>query len=401
MLSVATVVLLHNPIHSAFADTFGSGDNTFEIDFVTVGNPGNPPDTTGNPNPAGSVPYVYRIGMYEISRDIVETASAAGNLGITLDPMDFISGILGDGPRPDMPATGVSWNEAVRFVNWLNTSEGFSPAYKFSTDPGDGGYDANENILPWQKGDPGFNGANRFRNKLARYVLSSADEWYKAAYYDPNASDGAGWYWDYPTGSDVKPTAVASGSDPETAVYSQLIKQGPSNINEAGGLSRYGVMGLGGNVWEWHETEIDLVNDNVSSLRVLRGGFWGNDSGYLSASHRSHAGPSFEGIDSGFRVTSIPELAGPLGDLDLDGEVDFDDTPAFVLGLHSLSEYVATFEVPPTLNGDLDEDGDFDFDDIPGFVDLLGPGVLYAVPEPSTGLLAVLAAIGPLVCRRR
>ncbi|NDB96396.1 MAG: DUF5011 domain-containing protein, partial [Verrucomicrobia bacterium] len=35
--------------------TFGSGTNQFSIDFVTIGNPGNPADTTGNPNPAGSV----------------------------------------------------------------------------------------------------------------------------------------------------------------------------------------------------------------------------------------------------------------------------------------------------------------------------------------------------------
>jgi hypothetical protein len=37
------------------ADTFGSGANTFSIDFVTIGNPGNPPDA--NPNPAGTIPF--------------------------------------------------------------------------------------------------------------------------------------------------------------------------------------------------------------------------------------------------------------------------------------------------------------------------------------------------------
>ena len=38
---------------------FGSGANTFNIDFVTIGNPGNAADATGNPNPAGSVAYAY------------------------------------------------------------------------------------------------------------------------------------------------------------------------------------------------------------------------------------------------------------------------------------------------------------------------------------------------------
>jgi hypothetical protein len=31
-----------------FADTFGSGGNSFDIDFVTIGNPGNPPDAHPN-----------------------------------------------------------------------------------------------------------------------------------------------------------------------------------------------------------------------------------------------------------------------------------------------------------------------------------------------------------------
>ena len=41
---------------NAEATFFGSGANTFDIEFVTIGNPGNAADATGNPNPAGSVP---------------------------------------------------------------------------------------------------------------------------------------------------------------------------------------------------------------------------------------------------------------------------------------------------------------------------------------------------------
>jgi hypothetical protein len=91
------------------ADTFGSGVNTFSIDFVTIGNPGNPPDA--NPNPAGAVPYEYRIGKYEISEQMIDKANALGGLGITKDARG-----------PDYPATSVTWYEAAKFVNWLNTS---------------------------------------------------------------------------------------------------------------------------------------------------------------------------------------------------------------------------------------------------------------------------------------
>ena len=41
----------------AGAITFGTGGNTFNMEFVTIGNPGNAADTTGTPNPAGAVGY--------------------------------------------------------------------------------------------------------------------------------------------------------------------------------------------------------------------------------------------------------------------------------------------------------------------------------------------------------
>jgi len=72
-----------------------------------------------------------------------------------------------------------------------------------------------------------YNAANPFRNSNAYYFLPSEDEWYKAAYYDPNANGGAGGYWNYATGSDSAPTAVASGTTSGTAVYDQSAATGP------------------------------------------------------------------------------------------------------------------------------------------------------------------------------
>jgi len=40
---------------TARADVFGSGENAFNIEFVTIGDPGNLADTTGDPNPASGV----------------------------------------------------------------------------------------------------------------------------------------------------------------------------------------------------------------------------------------------------------------------------------------------------------------------------------------------------------
>jgi hypothetical protein len=58
-----------------------------------------------------------------------------------------------------------------------------------------------------------------------------------------------------------------------------------------------------------------------------------------------------------------------LGDMDLDGDLDFDDIDDFTLGLTDALRYEALHGVAPSTNGDMDRDGDLDFDDIPGFVD--------------------------------
>jgi sulfatase modifying factor 1 len=174
---VSLTLLCVPTAQAAIIESFGSGANQFNMTFVPIGNPGNAADTTGSPNPAGSVGYHYRMGKYEVSRDMIIRANAEGNLGITLQDMTNFGG-----NGANRPATGVSWNEAARYVNWLNTSQGYSPAYKFAVQPGQGGYNSNAQIQLWQISDQGYNVANRFRNSQARYFLPSMDEWYKAAY---------------------------------------------------------------------------------------------------------------------------------------------------------------------------------------------------------------------------
>ena len=292
----------------ATADRFGVGVNEFEIEFAVIGDPGNPAewvpssDPSGNPGPlyrVGTVEYVYRIGKFEVSRDMVEKANAEGSLGID------------GGWRPDQAAaTGVSWNEAARFINWLNTSQGFPGAYKFSTTPADPDYDANENIELWADGDDGYDPSNPFRNRLAKYFLPSVHEWHKAAYFDSVASS----YWDFATGSNVAPTAVSNGTAENTAVYHQGDAGHPANITQAGGLSPYGMMAMSGNVWEWDETAFDLTNDDGSAPRAVHGGSWINTwLPHLSSSSRSRVfDPNLEDYTIGFRVASIPEPTSRL-----------------------------------------------------------------------------------------
>jgi formylglycine-generating enzyme required for sulfatase activity len=256
------------------------------MEFVTIGNPGNAADTTGVPNPVGSVAYTYNIGKYEVSRDMITKANSSGSLGITMQDMSIYGG-----NGVNRPAAGISWNEAAKFVNWLNTSTGGTAAYKFV-----GG-----TFQLWSAGDAGYDASNMFRNSLAKYVIASRHEWYKAAYGNLN-----GTWNNYATGSDSAPTAVASGTAANTAVYGQTASTGPADITNAGGLSPYGTMGQGGNAFEWTETAVDGSNNTAGEDRELRGGDWAN-SGYLIASRRYNGPPSQEYYVSGFRVASVPE----------------------------------------------------------------------------------------------
>jgi hypothetical protein len=88
------------------------------------------------------------------------------------------------------------------------------------------------------------------------------------------------------------------------------------------------------------------------------------------------------------------------GDMDCDGDVDFDDIDDFVLGLNDPAAYEALFGLAPTVKGDTDGDDDLDFDDITGFVDILGGGA-NSVPEPSSCALALASIVMVFVQRAR
>jgi hypothetical protein len=281
---LATVASMAAPSFAGTV-TFGSGVNSFNMEFVTIGNAGNAADTTGAPNPAGAVGYEYGIGKFEVSEDMITKFNASQSLQITKDTRGAAK-----------PATNISWNEAARFVNWLNTSTGNQAAYKFTSSG------VNDNIALWTSGEAGYDVNNKYRNSLAKYFLPSYNEWYKAAYYNSTNST----YYDYTTGSNTAPIAVASGTGAGTAVYGGGSVTGPADVDKAGGLSPYGVMGLGGNVYEWEESSGNLANSDGSALRGFRGGAWYHQSNKLLSSARDIDGnPSEDRVDRGFRVASL------------------------------------------------------------------------------------------------
>jgi len=276
---------------AAYADVFGSGENAFEIEFVTIGDPGNAPDDPLNP--AGAVDYVYRLGKYEVPEDAVLKANAASAaagepLGITLDERG-----------PDKPATSITWFEAARFVNWLNTSKGRAPAYKFDDGPGGSG-----KFQLWEPSDPGYDANNLFRNRRAFYFLPSIDEWHKAAYYDPTSDR----YFDYPTGSDSVPDGIdfVGDTDFEAVFFDGGNQLGPNDINDVGLLSPFNTSGQGGNVREWQEAAFDRLSDVPDEQRSLLGGSFADHPNVLLAGNSGiGTGPGFVSSIVGFRISAI------------------------------------------------------------------------------------------------
>lgn len=277
------VTIFRGDNNVGFTESFDGDDTIINgNDYVLIEDINNPSD-----GPYGSVSYDYEIAKFEIKKSDIELWWGS--------PLP----ITGD---PDSAALGLSINQYSRYINWLNTRYGYQEAYNFTTSNG------NDDIELWPLADS-WSASNRFRHKDAKYFMPNEDEWYKAAYYDPNKNgEGLGGYYEYPTGSDVPPIAVASGTVQGTAVFDQ----DPNNdtvasVYEAGGLSSYGTMGQGGNAYEYLESAFDLTSDDPLEERTIRGGAWGFNVTNLSKSTRFTAGPStFFGQNITLRLARNP-----------------------------------------------------------------------------------------------
>ena len=247
-------------------EVFGSGTNQFSIDFVTIGNPGNTPAGWGG----GSVSYLYNLGKYEVSTDAVRKANELGGLSISFSNLN-----------PNKPASSISWLEAARFVNFLNTSKGANPAYKF---------DLNGNSQTWSITDSGYNANNPLRNSLAIFWLPSVDEFYKGGFSDRNGN-----WWEFATASNTIPTPVAGGVSPNSAVY--YFQTGPADINNAGSASGWGTFAQQGNVGEWRE---DIMEGTKRFYDLSNYNNWEINTAAIA--------PTDSGDwRNGFRVASVPE----------------------------------------------------------------------------------------------
>ena len=112
------------------------------IDWVTVGNPGNAPDTSNDATGFGSVGYSYQIGKYEVTAgqyteflnavakddpnglyntNMGEHRSARRNIQRTGSSPNYSYSV--DADWANRPVNYVSFWDAARFANWLHNSQ--------------------------------------------------------------------------------------------------------------------------------------------------------------------------------------------------------------------------------------------------------------------------------------
>ncbi len=291
------------------------------IDWVTVGDPGNTADTTGDPNPAGSVAEAFRIMKFEFTNaqytaflNSVDASGTNPNLVYNADMgsnarggISFTSGNASGSKYAtktnmgDKPVNYVNWYDAARVSNWLfNGATGTSSMET-------GAYTLNN----------ATSGNAPAVNSGATFYIPTENQWYKAAYYK-GGSTNAG-YWQYATQvTGTAPTAVtagstgigSSGSSGNFANYNQRADWNSQNGNVTtvgtnGGASAYGAFDMSGNLYEWND-----LTGAAGSSRGFRGGEWDDSTNALSSSARNSISPSFEISSIGFRLASpvaVPE----------------------------------------------------------------------------------------------
>jgi len=306
-----------------------SGAQAFvNIETVPVGNPGNPGELSGEgaggygaDRICGAVGYTYNIGKYEVTAgqytELLNAVAATDTYDLyRMEMADILnwrgcniqrsgsSGSYTYSVAPDWadrPVSHVSWACAARFANWLHNGQPTGAQDLTTTE--DGSYYINGADLAEEL-------AAVTREPDATWVVPTEDEWYKAAYHK---NDGVtGNYWNYPTGSDSRPTPEAPPGTDMTHGSANYYDMGymigaPYWRTEVGAYdakpsaSPYGTFDQGGNVWEYNEGDI--------GGRRLRGGAFDTLHDYLHAAVRNKGGAQ-AGLTwsyTGFRVAQVPE----------------------------------------------------------------------------------------------
>jgi formylglycine-generating enzyme required for sulfatase activity len=286
-----------------------------------VGNAGNGADDTGY----GAVSYAYNIGKYEVTAgqytEFLNAVADTDTYGLYNTEMWSAtygygckiqrSGSVGsytysvannstDGYWANRPVNYVSYGDSMRFANWLHNGQPTGAQGLSTTE--DGAY-----YLDGAMTDEQLQAVSR-KTAVAKWAVTSEDEWYKAAYHKNNSvTGGAANYYDYPTSSDSVPSndlTTPDGGNNANCYQNGYTIGSPYYRTQVGEFensdSPYGTFDQGGNQWEWNEAV-------RGSSRGLRGGSNDCYDIYMRASYRDDSFPSHDAFS--FRVSEVPEPA--------------------------------------------------------------------------------------------
>ena len=390
----------------AQADVFNMPLGNVSLETVFVGSAGNGSDPkTGD----GAVDYNYRMGEFDvtdaqycqflnaklptISNPATTTMLPSDTYGLYCLYMMTNGGGINYNPTAatgakfsvspgyqNLPVTYVSWYDAIRFVNWLQNGQGNGSTESGTYTIAGGGQNSGTVTIP--------NAATYASWTTPHWVLPTENEWYKAAYYDPNKPGGAG-YWTFPTKSNTTPSNVLDPTGTDNANFSSSGRTPVGTFMASPGP--YGTFDQGGEIWQWSET----APYTGSSDRLVQGGawdYWVNDlnSSFCSATLDATTN---EYSEFGFRVASAQRTVLP-GDANGDGKVDIND---LTIVLTNYGQSGMTWG-----RGDFNNDGKVDVNDLTvvlaNYNQSIGSSAtgMAVVPEPSILVLLTTAALGLL-----
>jgi len=211
----------------------------------------------------------FNIGKYEVTQkewfDVMGTTVRQQR-----DMADKSWAMYGEGDN--YPVYYVSWLEAIEYCNRRSVKEGLTPAYSGSGSSITCNWNANGYRLPteaeWEYAAKGGN-----KDPMV-YEYSGS-----------NSVDTVAWY-----------TSNSGG------------RTQPVGTKAANSL---GIHDMSGNVWEWcwdwygsysSGSQTDPRGASSGSLRVCRGGGWGNSAVNVRSATRNDYTPPYRSYDLGFRL---------------------------------------------------------------------------------------------------
>lgn len=311
------------------------GQQSYGIDFVTVGAPGNAaindPNAPGNSRAQGrgGVDYTYRIARYETTS--AEWAQFLNAYARQASPHPFwswdgpiFSGIGGNEfsgfytipSTANLPVTGITWRMAAMYCNWLSGGKGSNPATLVT-----GAYDT----TTW--GNIAGGGFTDAPTHLpgALFWIPTLDEALKAAFYDPNRNGpGQGGYWTWRNSSDGPGISGPPGVGTTSNAYHDPANNWAEWAIPLGSYpqstSPWGLYDTSGGASEWCEDVLNSFSTGVPTYRVLQGSAAG-DSSTVGADYL-HAGigadtPSVRLSTQGLRIAAAIPAPGVIGAISL------------------------------------------------------------------------------------